>query len=32
MRAGRELLERGTYGFLDLAAEGRRQAAAAFTA
>jgi 2-methylisocitrate lyase-like PEP mutase family enzyme len=32
IQAGRELLERGTYGFLDLAAEGRRQAAAAFTA
>jgi 2-methylisocitrate lyase-like PEP mutase family enzyme len=31
-RAGQELLEAGTYGFLDLAAEGRRQAAAAFTA
>jgi 2-methylisocitrate lyase-like PEP mutase family enzyme len=30
-RAGRELLEDGTYGFLDLAAEGRKQAAAAFT-
>lgn len=29
-RAGRELLDRGTYGFLDLAAEGREQAAAAF--
>lgn len=29
-RAGRELLEGGTYGFLDLAAEGRQQAAAAF--
>jgi 2-methylisocitrate lyase-like PEP mutase family enzyme len=32
IRAGHELLESGTYGFLDLAAEGRRQAAAAFTA
>jgi 2-methylisocitrate lyase-like PEP mutase family enzyme len=31
-RAGRELLESGTYGFLDAAAEGRRQTAAAFTA
>ncbi|MFN2535626.1 MAG: isocitrate lyase/phosphoenolpyruvate mutase family protein [Pseudonocardiaceae bacterium] len=31
-RAGRELLESGTYGFLDSAAEGRRQASAAFTA
>ena len=31
-RAGQELLEAGTYGFLDLATEGRRQAAAAFTA
>jgi 2-methylisocitrate lyase-like PEP mutase family enzyme len=31
-RAGRELLDAGTYGFLELAAEGRRQAAAAFTA
>jgi 2-methylisocitrate lyase-like PEP mutase family enzyme len=31
-RAGRELLETGTYGFLDLAAEGRQQAAAAFAA
>lgn len=30
-RAGRELLEEGTYGFLGPAAEGRRQAAAAFT-
>jgi 2-methylisocitrate lyase-like PEP mutase family enzyme len=30
-RAGRELLEGGTYGFLDLAAEGRQQAAAAFS-
>jgi 2-methylisocitrate lyase-like PEP mutase family enzyme len=29
-RAGRELLDQGTYGFLDLAAEGRDQAAAAF--
>jgi 2-methylisocitrate lyase-like PEP mutase family enzyme len=28
-RAGRELLDHGSYGFLDLAAEGRRQAAAA---
>ncbi|HEY2763267.1 MAG TPA: isocitrate lyase/phosphoenolpyruvate mutase family protein, partial [Pseudonocardiaceae bacterium] len=31
-RAGRELLEHGTYGFMDLAAEGRQQAAAAFSA
>lgn len=31
-RAGRELLEEGTYGFLGPAAEGRRRAAAAFTA
>ncbi len=31
-RAGRELLEEGTYGFLDLAAEGRELAAAAFGA
>lgn len=30
-RAGRELLETGTYGFLDFAAEGRRLVAAAFT-
>ncbi|MGH3823321.1 MAG: isocitrate lyase/PEP mutase family protein [Pseudonocardiaceae bacterium] len=30
-RAGRELLGEGTYGFLDAAAEGRRQSAAAFT-
>ncbi|MGH3996853.1 MAG: isocitrate lyase/PEP mutase family protein, partial [Pseudonocardiaceae bacterium] len=30
-RAGRELLDHGTYGFLELAAEGRRQAAAAFS-
>ncbi|MGH3984210.1 MAG: isocitrate lyase/PEP mutase family protein [Pseudonocardiaceae bacterium] len=29
-RAGRELLDHGTYGFLDLAVEGRPQAAAAF--
>jgi len=29
-RAGRELLDDGTYGFLGLAAEGRQQAAAAF--
>lgn len=29
-RAGRELLDHGTYGFMDLAAEGRQQAAAAF--
>lgn len=29
-RAGRELLDSGTYGFMDLAAEGRQQAAAAF--
>jgi 2-methylisocitrate lyase-like PEP mutase family enzyme len=29
-RAGRELLEDGTYGFLDHAAEGRKQAAAVF--
>lgn len=31
-RAGRELLDHGTYGFLDLAAEGRQRAAAAFNA
>lgn len=31
IRAGRELLDRGTYGFLDLAAEGREQLLAAFT-
>ncbi len=31
-RAGRELLEHGTYGFLDLAAEGRDMAATAFSA
>jgi 2-methylisocitrate lyase-like PEP mutase family enzyme len=30
-QAGRELLDRGTYGFLDLAAEGGRQAGAAFS-
>lgn len=30
VRAGRELLEHGTYGFLDAAAEGRHQANAAF--
>jgi 2-methylisocitrate lyase-like PEP mutase family enzyme len=30
-RAGRELLDQGTYGFLDLAAEGRGQATAAFS-
>ena len=30
-RAGRELLDHGTYGFMDLAAKGRQQAAAAFT-
>jgi 2-methylisocitrate lyase-like PEP mutase family enzyme len=30
-RAGRELLETGSYGFWELAAEGRRLAAAAFT-
>jgi 2-methylisocitrate lyase-like PEP mutase family enzyme len=30
-RAGRELLDQGTYGFLGLAAEGRRQATAAFS-
>jgi 2-methylisocitrate lyase-like PEP mutase family enzyme len=30
-RAGRELLDHGTYGFMNLAAEGRQQAAAAFT-
>lgn len=30
-RAGRELLEQGTYGFLGLASEGRDQATAAFT-
>ncbi len=29
-RAGRELLDHGTYGFMDLVAEGRQQAAAAF--
>lgn len=29
-RAGRELLGAGTYGFIDLAAEGRQQAARAF--
>ena len=29
-RAGRELLEQGSYGFLELAAEGRRQAATAW--
>ncbi len=29
-RAGRELLDRGTYGFMDLAAEGRQQAARVF--
>lgn len=29
-RAGRELLDNGTYGFLELAAEGRKQAIAAF--
>lgn len=29
-RAGRELLDHGTYGFMHLAAEGRQQAAAAF--
>ncbi|MGI9063088.1 MAG: isocitrate lyase/PEP mutase family protein [Pseudonocardiaceae bacterium] len=29
-RAGRELLDQGTYGFMDLAAEGRQQAAGAF--
>jgi len=31
-RAGRELLEQGTYGFMDLAAEGREQITAAFNA
>lgn len=30
-RAGRELLDQGTYGFLSLAGEGREQTAAAFT-
>ncbi|MGH3804334.1 MAG: isocitrate lyase/phosphoenolpyruvate mutase family protein, partial [Pseudonocardiaceae bacterium] len=30
-RAGRELLDHGTYGFMELAAEGRQQAAAAFS-
>ena len=30
-RAGRELLDQGTYGFMDLAAEGRDQATAAFS-
>jgi 2-methylisocitrate lyase-like PEP mutase family enzyme len=30
-RAGRELLGQGTYGFMDLAAEGRRQAVDAFS-
>jgi len=30
--AGRELLDHGTYGFMDLAAQGREQAAAAFDA
>ncbi|HEY6424230.1 MAG TPA: isocitrate lyase/phosphoenolpyruvate mutase family protein [Pseudonocardiaceae bacterium] len=30
-RASRELLDHGTYGFMDLAVEGRRQAAEAFT-
>jgi 2-methylisocitrate lyase-like PEP mutase family enzyme len=30
IRAGRELLDEGTYGFLDLVSEGRRQAAVAF--
>lgn len=30
-RAGRELLDHGTYAFTDLAAEGRKQAAAAFS-
>jgi len=30
-RAGRELLDQGTYGFLELAAEGRQQAAEVFT-
>ncbi len=30
-RAGRELLDHGSYGFLELAAEGRQQTAAAFT-
>lgn len=31
-RAGRELLDQGTYEFMELAAEGRQQAAAAFGA
>lgn len=31
-RAGRELLDHGTYGFLELAAQGRTQAATAFSA
>jgi len=31
-RAGRELLDQGTYGFMDLATEGREQAATAFSA
>ena len=31
-RAGRELLDNGTYGFFDLAAEGRKQANTAFRA
>jgi 2-methylisocitrate lyase-like PEP mutase family enzyme len=29
-RAGRELLDEGTYGFMDLVAEGREQATAVF--
>lgn len=32
IRAGQELQQAGTYGFLDLAVEGRQQAAATFTA
>lgn len=32
IRAGQELQQAGTYGFLDLAAEGRQEAAATFTA
>ncbi len=32
VRAGRELLDLGTYGFMDLAADGRTQESAAFTA
>lgn len=31
-RAGRELHDQGTYGFMDLATEGRQQATTAFSA